>query len=203
LKIDPFWTWLLGGPPLTGVAIVSDAVRFVVLHKFGGMYIDADILLLRDLQPFYIHEFAYRWSTRDEFNTAVLRLHPQSMISSKLIDLAQGNRNPRKFFPTSIRSYLHPIILNRLPCVFFDPLWIVADGADQQATRIWKLTDDAKDTFETVFHKESELSRRGRTALNGAFAFHWHALHRAGKFEEGSFLYHWNQFLESQLLEKI
>ncbi len=48
------------------MAIVSDAVRFVVLHKFGGMYIDTDILLLRDLQPFYIHEFAYLWSILNE-----------------------------------------------------------------------------------------------------------------------------------------
>jgi mannosyltransferase OCH1-like enzyme len=48
------------------MAIVSDAVRFVVLHKFGGMYIDADILLLHDLQPFYMYEFAYLWSTLNE-----------------------------------------------------------------------------------------------------------------------------------------
>jgi WD repeat and SOF domain-containing protein 1 len=184
------------------MAIISDAVRFVVLHKFGGMYIDADILLLRDLQPFYIHEFAYRWSTLDEFNTAVLRLHPKSNISLILIDRAQRDRDPLIFFPTSIQSYLYPIILNRLPCIFFDPLWIVADGADQQATKIWKLTDNAKDTFETVFRQNSELSRQGRTVFNGAFAFHWHALHRAGRFEQGSFLYQWNQFLEAQLLKK-
>src|SRR4051812_42616485 len=101
------------------MAIVSDAVRFVVLHEFGGMYIDADVLLLRDLQPFYTHEFAYRWSTFNEFNTAVLRLYPQSDISSKLIDLAHKNHDPWIFFPTTVRSYLYPIILNRLPCVFF------------------------------------------------------------------------------------
>lgn len=167
------------------------------------MYIDADILLLRDLQPFYMHEFAYRWSTRNEFNTAILRLHSQSLISSILIKLAQENHDPFIFFPTSIRSYLYPIILKRLPCVFFDPLWLVADGADSQATKIWKLTNDARDTFETVFRQQNELSRQGRTVLNGAFAFHWHALHRAGKFEQGSYLYQWNEFLENQLLEKI
>jgi WD repeat and SOF domain-containing protein 1 len=184
------------------MAIISDAVRFVVLHKFGGMYIDADILLLRDLQPLYIHEFAYRWSTRDEFNTAVLRLYPKSNISSILIDRARRDRDPLIFFPTSIQSYLYPIVLNRLPSVFFDPIWVVADGADQQATKIWKLTGDAKDTFETVFHQENELSRQGRTVFNGAFALHWHALHRAGPFEQGSFLHQWNEFLESRLLIK-
>jgi len=167
------------------------------------MYIDADVLLLRDLQPFYTHEFAYRWSARDEFNTAILRLHPKSMISSILIDLAHRDRDPFIFFPTAIRSYLYPIILNRLPCVFFDPLWLVADGRDAKTTKIWKLTDNARDTFETVFRKENEFSRQGRTVFNGAFALHWHALHRAGLFEQGSFLYQWNEFFSTHLLEKI
>jgi WD repeat and SOF domain-containing protein 1 len=185
------------------MAVVSDAVRFVVLHKYGGMYIDADILLLRDLQPFYMHEFAYRWSILDEFNTAILRLYPQSNISSILLNRAHQTRTPSVFFPTSIRSYLHPTVLNRIPSVFFDPLWLAADGADEKTSKIWKLKVPAKDTLESVFHKENELSRQGRKVFNGAFAFHWHALHRAGRFEEGSFLYQWNQFLETQLLKKI
>jgi WD repeat and SOF domain-containing protein 1 len=185
------------------MAAVSDAVRFVVLHKLGGMYIDADILLLRDLQPFYTHEFAYRWSKLDEFNTAILRLDPQSTISSVLIDLAHRNQTPSIFYPLSIRSYLSPITLNRLPCAFFDPLWLAADDADRKTSRIWQFKNKTQHVFEAVFHKQSELSKQGRNVFNGAFAFHWHALHRAGIFEQGSFLHQWNQFLESQLLENI
>jgi len=182
---------------------LSDAVRFIVLHKLGGMYIDADILLLRDLQPFYPHEFAYRWSTLNEFNTAILRLYPKSDISTILIDLAHQNQSPSIFFPLSIRSYLHPITLNRLPFTFFDPLWLAADNADQKTVKIWKLTNHTRHTFESVFRKQSELSKQGRTVFNGAFAFHWHSLHKVGIFEEGSYLYQWNQFLENQLLENI
>jgi len=181
------------------MSVVSDAVRFVVLHKYGGMYIDADILLLRDLQPFYMHEFAYRWSTLHEFNTAVLRLHSKSNISSKLLDLASQKGDPYIFFPTTIRCYLDPFVLNRLPCIFFDPLWLVADIADSKSTQLWNLTDDARKTFETVFHKESQFSQQGRNAFNGAFAFHWHLLHRAGTFEQGSYLYQWNEFLRTEL----
>jgi WD repeat and SOF domain-containing protein 1 len=185
------------------MAAVSDAVRFVVLHKLGGMYIDADILVLRDLQPFYMHEFAYRWSKLDEFNTAILRLYPQSIISSILIDLAQRNQSPSVFFPDSIRSYLYPITLNRFPSAFFDPLWLPADDADRKTSKIWKLRNDTKSIFESVFHNQSELSKQGRNVFNGAFAFHWHSLHKAGIYQQGSFLYQWNQFLESQLLENI
>jgi WD repeat and SOF domain-containing protein 1 len=180
-------------------AVVSDAVRFVILHKYGGMYIDADILLLRDLQPLYMHEFAYRWSTLDEFNTAVLRLHPRSSISAKLLDLAHIKQDPYIFYPTTIRSYLEPMVLTRLPAIFFDPLWLVADSADSKSSLIWKLTGSTRGVFETVFHEQSEFSQQGREVFNGAFAFHWHSLHRAGIFEEGSYLYQWNEFLRNEL----
>ena len=30
----------------------SDAVRFLVLPKFGGIYVDAHVLLLQNLEPF-------------------------------------------------------------------------------------------------------------------------------------------------------
>jgi len=66
----------------------------------------------------------------------------------------------------------------------------------------WESEENIRRTFETVFHKQSELSRQGRTVFNGAFTFHWHALHRAGPFEQGSFLHQWNEFLESRLLIK-
>ncbi len=182
---------------------MSDAVRFVILHKYGGMYIDTDILLLRDLQPFYTHEFAYRWSKTKEFNTAILRLYPQSNISSKLLNLGQKYQKPYIFFPPTIRSYLDPIILNRLPCVFFDPLWLVADKADPKTKQLWNIPDNPVETFKIVFNKKNELSQKGRTAFDGAFAFHWHSLHRAGMLEQGSYLYQWNEFLKSELLEKI
>jgi hypothetical protein len=181
------------------MAAVSDAVRFVVLHKLGGIYIDADFLLLRDLQPFYTHEFAYRWSTLDEFNTAILRLYPQSKISTILLDIAHRNQSPSIFYPISIRSYLYPITLNRLPCVFFDPLWLAADDKDRETAKIWKFKNNTRHALETVFRNQSELSRRGRTVLNGAFAFHWHTLHKAGMFEQGSFMHQWSQFLENQI----
>jgi hypothetical protein len=163
------------------------------------MYIDADILLLRDLQPFYMHEFAYRWSTNNEFNTAVLRLHSKSNISSKLLDLASQKGDPYIFFPTTIRRYLDPIVLNRLPCVFFDPLWLADDAGDPKTTQVWGLTNDTRKTFELVFHRENQFSEQGRNAFNGAFAFHWHALHQAGMFEQGSYLYQWNEFLRTEL----
>jgi hypothetical protein len=91
------------------------------------------------------------------------------------------------------------MVLNRLPCVFFDPLWLVADSADSKSSQLWNLKGTIREIFETVYHKKSKLSQQGRNAFNGAFAFHWHSLHRAGMFEQGSYLYQWNEFLKNEL----
>ena len=201
VNVNSLWIRLFGRSLFVRTAILSDAVRFVVLHKYGGMYIDADILLLRDLQPFYRHEFAYRWSTLNEFNTAVLRLYSQSNISSKLLDQAREHQDPYIFYPTTLRSHLDPMVLNRLPCVFFDPLWLVADSSDGKSSQQWGVTADTQGVFETVFRQGSSFSQHGRHVFHGAFAFHWHSLHRAGIFEQGSYLYQWNEFFRDELFD--
>jgi hypothetical protein len=175
-------------------------VRFVILNKLGGMYIDVDVLLLRDLQPLFAHEFAYRWSSTKEFNTAVLRLFPQSNTSSYVVNYARECQSPAIFFPTSLSSYSLPSSFKRLPSALFDPLWLVADGVDQTTIKAWQLSGVTQ-VFKTVFQRENEISQQGRTIFNGTFAFHWHALHKAGMFENGSFLHQWSEFLNSQLYE--
>ncbi|UJR22034.1 hypothetical protein I4U23_025102 [Adineta vaga] len=203
VHINSYRFWLFDRWFVSKMVALSDAVRFILLHKFGGMYIDADILLLRDLQPFYEHEFAYRWSTLNEYNTAILRLFPQSNISSILLHQAYEKQSPAVFFPWSIRSSLLPVSLVRLPSVFFDPLWLAADNADHKTANLWKFINNTRHTFESVFHKESYLSQQGRTVLNGAFTFHWHALHKVGQFEQGSYLFQWNEFFQEPLLDMI
>ncbi|CAG8837754.1 23455_t:CDS:1, partial [Cetraspora pellucida] len=40
---------------------ISDMFRFVVLHNYGGIYLDSDVILVRDMRPLYYanFEFAY------------------------------------------------------------------------------------------------------------------------------------------------
>jgi len=201
-KIDSIISKLLGRPLLVRSAVVSDAIRFVALHKYGGIYVDADILALRDLQPFYSHEFSYRWSMLNEFNTAVINLNPQSKISGKLIELAKRRQDPWKFYPTKIRGYLDPLILQRVPSAFFDPLWLAADGVDGKAVQKWNLKEDGKKIFKIAFYKNNTFSQQGQNALRGAFLYHWHSLHDVKTFEQGSYLYEWKEYFETQLLEK-
>ncbi|KAF9109929.1 hypothetical protein BGX27_006984 [Mortierella sp. AM989] len=71
---------------------LSDQARFMILHRYGGMYLDADVLLLRDMSPLYDSgmEFAYEWSNTQMYNTAVLRLDRKSSVARRILDGAKA-----------------------------------------------------------------------------------------------------------------
>ncbi|KAG0368519.1 hypothetical protein BC939DRAFT_504393 [Gamsiella multidivaricata] len=70
---------------------LSDQARFLILYRYGGMYLDADVLLLRDMSPLYDAgmEFAYEWSSTQMYNTAVLRLNRGSSVARRILDGAK------------------------------------------------------------------------------------------------------------------
>ncbi|CAG8463230.1 15913_t:CDS:2 [Funneliformis mosseae] len=64
----------------------SDMVRFVVLQRYGGIYVDA-----------------YQWSFKEDYNTAVLRLRANSTTTRMVIE---GTiQNHMKFHPFDIKKY--------------------------------------------------------------------------------------------------
>ncbi|CAG8476712.1 6799_t:CDS:1 [Acaulospora morrowiae] len=171
----------------------SDMVRFVVLYKYGGIYIDADVLLLRDMRPLYYanFEFSYRWSFTSQYNTAVLRLRRHSPTSKRII--SQATRNKMNFHPLRIRKYLKTNKnyktkeinkqLYMLPVGLFDPLWLKNDGKQIGHALIPNLTQ-IHDFFNPKFvlgelksnnYTESPLDvRKVEGFFPGAFAYHWH-----------------------------
>ncbi|KAG0090592.1 hypothetical protein BGZ92_002611 [Podila epicladia] len=78
--------------PVTPPVALSDEARFLILYRYGGMYLDADVLLLKDMSPFYDAgtEFAYEWSNTEMYNTAVLRLHQNSTVARRILDGAKA-----------------------------------------------------------------------------------------------------------------
>ncbi|KAF9364123.1 hypothetical protein BGX34_002440 [Mortierella sp. NVP85] len=71
---------------------LSDEARFLILYRYGGMYLDADVLLLRDMSPLYDAgmEFAYEWSNTGMYNTAILRLNRGSSVARRILDGAKA-----------------------------------------------------------------------------------------------------------------
>ncbi|KAF9954006.1 hypothetical protein BGZ72_004981 [Mortierella alpina] len=77
--------------PVKPVAL-SDEARFLILNRNGGIYLDADVLLLKDMSPFHDSgiEFAYEWSHTRMYNTAILRLYPESSVARRILDGAKN-----------------------------------------------------------------------------------------------------------------
>ena len=108
--------------------ILSDMARFILCHRFGGIYLDADTIFLRDWEELWGWKgaFAYRWSRLEKYNTAVLHLNKGSALGSFLFRTAL--RNGLDFHPMTVSrytkdSYLEELLL-RLPDALFDAAWL-------------------------------------------------------------------------------
>lgn len=108
--------------------ILSDMARFVLCHRFGGIYLDADTLLLRDWEELWGWKgaFAYRWSRLETYNTAVLHLNKNSALGTFLFKTAL--RNLLDFHPMTVSKYSKDAfmenLLLRLPDALFDSAWL-------------------------------------------------------------------------------
>ncbi|KAI0800975.1 hypothetical protein C8Q74DRAFT_458665 [Fomes fomentarius] len=111
--------------------VLSDLARFVLCHRFGGVYLDVDMLFLRDWEELWgwSGSFSYRWSHEHRYNTAVLRLRRGSALGTFLIRTALVNG--LDFHPTTVTRYLKDAhmteLLYRIPDALFDPGWQTCD----------------------------------------------------------------------------
>jgi len=108
--------------------ILSDMARFVLTYRFGGVYLDADTIFMRDWEELwnYRGQFAYRWSWHQKYNTAVLKLHKNSALGRFLFKSAL--ENGLDFHPMTVSRYLKDAglekLLFRVPDALFDPAWL-------------------------------------------------------------------------------
>jgi hypothetical protein len=89
---------------------VSDAARLIILHLHRGIYLDMDIILLRDLRLLALADrgFAERWESYIEpglYNTAVFSMPANSTISSFLLQAV--TRIGHAYHPRTLGHILH------------------------------------------------------------------------------------------------
>lgn len=174
---------------------VSDAVRFVVLHLWGGLYCDMDILMLRDMRPLLLpseHSFAERWAVHDhpgDYNTAIMSLSANSSLSSYL--LRGGVRMGINFHPRIIGRMAwkdgRSEELTMFEAAFFDPIWgefnwsregrcavpcfrdynaaFIGEADKVRSSGEWESWD--KEQLEEVVPHKSKLSPRWKGRLVG------------------------------------
>lgn len=108
--------------------VLSDMARFVLTHRYGGVYLDADNILLRDWEEIWNWHgaFAYRWSRLEKYNTAILKMQRGSALGNFIFRSAVANG--LDFHPMTVSRYTKDAglegLLLRLPDALFDSAWL-------------------------------------------------------------------------------
>lgn len=173
----------------------SDAVRFLVLYKYGGIYTDGDVLLLRKLEAFTHYDFLYEWSfVKQGMNTAVFGAAQKSPFTAAVIQVAlktavtvNATTGNVTFDVVKFNSVFHPMAVLRrvppkiaarveaLPSIPFDPVWLTLDtpaGKTHNLTQIHVLR-----AWKDFFVKPASYMTTPAVATDvfkGAFTHHWH-----------------------------
>ncbi|KIY70979.1 hypothetical protein CYLTODRAFT_419257 [Cylindrobasidium torrendii FP15055 ss-10] len=158
--------------------ILSDMARFVLCHRFGGIYLDADTIFLRDWEELWGWKgaFAYRWSRLEKYNTAVLHMNKQSALGTFLFRTAL--KNNLDFHPMTVSRYMKDAhlenLLLRLPDALFDSAWLNTEYY-QRDRPPQPYFQDFSDLFDTPPLGSAAPEALGFDGFfKGAFSYHFH-----------------------------
>ena len=152
----------------------------IFLYKYGGLYYDLDMILLKDLMPILGIEFCYSWADKDFGNNGILRLMKGSdtciQLMNKYIKILMTDRFNIMF---NSQIFTQEIKIVCLPSVLFDPVWILFDK---------KLTSkySSLNNFDKFFKKTNENVTVNTFFEGVIFAYHWHSRNNM-KIELGSY----------------
>ena len=65
----------------------ADELRFDVLNKFGGFYLDTDMIIKRDLAPFLNKKLVMGFMYDNSISTSLIGSEPNNEIIQKILDL--------------------------------------------------------------------------------------------------------------------
>jgi hypothetical protein len=112
--------------------IESDIFRILILYKYGGFYIDMDVLILRNMLPLNDYEFVYQWGSSGNgtesftMNNAIMRLNKGSQLANEILELITKTVI-RKNYNCFGRDLFLQIKNNKilvLPCIWFNSEWV-------------------------------------------------------------------------------
>jgi len=205
------------GTPFEGSALLSlrdsqaytdsDIFRLLVLYKYGGVYMDLDLLLFRDITPFLDFEWATEFSADGKagagvlFNNAIVRFKAGSPAISELSYLALEKTMPRlrswAYGPHLLdRAYGEPLLgmkagrvsgklFELMPWCFFHGMWSVGDVHSSER----EIGDE---------HVMGTAPWDKSPVMAGAWGLHLHGLPRSRKAEKGSIF----SVMEERLTER-
>jgi len=176
-----------------GLAAYSDALRFLLLAAYGGVYLDVDVLVMRSFRPLQSRDFWYRWSTQDYCNTAVLHLkkgspNAKTMLVEALNRSQSISQVSSVLYPSNAYALHNQVqgTIELLPSAYFDPTWAIHDLGSPALS--WTSSTYGMAFFPTFFNSpgpDMKVLQDSDEFLFGGFAYHWHNQWDA-KFQEDS-----------------
>jgi len=166
IQQETIGTILEGFPALNSINdslcyLEGDLFRLLVLHKYGGFYIDMDVLVLRDMSPLNNFQFLYQWGTsgftdnekKITMNGAVMRLNKNSDLSKEFLEkiLTTPPAVNTTAWGNNLYSTIETNDLLVLPGIWFNSEW----------------------GFEGTEYKPFKQVERVEF-FEGAFTWHWH-----------------------------
>ncbi len=142
----------------------SDTARLLFLYQYGGLYFDLDMVLLKDLKPVLGIEFCYAWSNLKRGNNGMLRLFQKSKNTKIIMD--KYYEEIPKTIETNQLIFTDDLNIYCLPCVIFDPVWILFDTKSKSKfSELSNFDDFFKETKEDI----------NDFFDNQILAYHWHS----------------------------
>ena len=148
--------------------MISGLLRFLALYKYGGIWYDMDMVLLRDLRPILDQEFAYMWGSETDF----VGFGP----CAAFMGIQKGSEHASLCIEELIKAPIQPNTVSRdhemlakvyqrrpftvFPSVFFNTEWQINCKTPGLGTAI-----------EQGWFRKTEHSQK---LFPEAFAWHWH-----------------------------
>ncbi len=85
-------------------AFLSDYIRLVVLHQYGGIYFDTDIEVIKSFPEFIKNEAIFGWESDDFINAGVIISPPQNKFIKFCIDDIEERFKSKRYFETIPRT---------------------------------------------------------------------------------------------------
>ena len=169
----------------------SGVLRFLVTHKYGGVWTDMDMVLLRDFKPILDQEWAYMWGSEMDFENfgpcaAMMNIHKQSehsLLCMKEIVATKVAPNSTALDHVLLAKVYKKKKFTVFPSVFFNTEWQM--NVEYENGLLKKYDPQGIGTkIESGWFKKNEYSN---FLFEEAFSWHWHnSSHKNDFIELGS-----------------
>ncbi|CAF0715232.1 unnamed protein product [Brachionus calyciflorus] len=186
----------------------SDFVRFIVLDVYAGIWIDLDVLYLKDMRLLWHKNFIYRWGSHMYVNTAVIginkkidhrinKVYDKMFLNTDNFDHI-GAKSYANTFSDLVKSQTGNLFENGVFTVYhsflFDPAWISTENGMRPFKNA--INDFNQFIFGLVINRNDFDPNE---FYPGAFLYHIHNSNRNVKIQENSYFYHFEIFLKNKL----